>query len=381
MTETIFHYFYPVKDKSLTDVSIQDGYWGCKLFKQPSASELLNCDVVIIGVNETRTNTDSLYNSNADLVRYWLYQLSIIPQIKVVDLGNVMLGNSVNDTFAALTNIIEYLNKNNIVVVIIGGAHHLTLPGIDAIIKNKHEVGFAIIDSRFDVESSNDIGSQSFLKETLKIPKALYKGNIIGYQSYFITDAQFKLLEDNGYDLVRLGNLRSRINEVEPLLRDCDIVSFDLSAIKQSDCPASTNPGPNGLYTEESCQLANFSGLSDKMSVFGIYNLKAEEIKPGLSSHLAAQVIWHFLFGVSQRKGDYPACDIEKYKKIYVKIDRLDFDLIFYQNQQNNRYWVEIPTNQTKRKKIVACSENDYLLLCNNEIPDRIWRNIRNTMD
>ena len=171
------------------------------------------------------------------------------------------------------------------------------------------------------------------------------------------------------------------MNEIEPLFRDCDITSFDLSAIRQADCPSTTNPGPNGLYTEEACQLANFAGLSDKMRVFGTFNLVNEETQPGLSSNLAAQIIWHFLFGISQRKGDYPVCNLDNYRKIYVKIDRLDFDLIFYQNQQNKRYWVEIPTNKNEQKKVISCSENDYLSLCNNEIPDRIWRNIRNSMD
>jgi formiminoglutamase len=378
MIEAIHHFFNQGKDNGLLNASNQDGFLGSQLFPPSDLNELLKSKVAIIGIDETRNAFPSPYSSNANQVRYWLYQLSNIPHLKIADLGNLILGNTVNDTYAALSNIIEDLTSNNIIVVLIGGSQDLTLPIIKTIQKNNQSVDYAIIDPRFDILISKDINSGSFIREVFK--KQL-KGNIIGYQSYFVSDEQYNLLNDQGFDLVRIGNLRSQMNEIEPLFRDCDVTSFDLSSIRQSDCPSSTNPSPNGLYTEEACQLANFAGLSDKMCVFGTFNLVSEGTQPGLSSHLAAQIIWHFLFGISQRKGDYPACTLDNYKKIYVKIDRLDFDLIFYQNQQNKRYWVEIPINKKELKKVISCSENDYLSLCNNEIPDRIWRNIRNSMD
>jgi hypothetical protein len=86
--------------------------------------------------------------------------------------------------------------------------------------------------------------------------------------------------------------------------------------------------------------------------------------------------MWHFIFGISQRKGDFPAKNLSTYKKIYVRFDKTDSDLVFYQNERNNRFWVEIPIDATGNKRIISCSERDYLDICNNEIPDRIWKNI-----
>jgi hypothetical protein len=43
------------------------------------------------------------------------------------------------------------------------------------------------------------------------------------------------------------------------LLRDADLVSFDISAVKQSEAPASRFASPNGLAAEDACQLARYA--------------------------------------------------------------------------------------------------------------------------
>ena len=181
---------------------------------------------------------------------------------------------------------------------------------------------------------------------------------------------------ENSWDLYRLGAVRNNFNQIEPIFRDSDIVSFDISAIRQSENPAASFTSPNGFYAEEACQLANLSGLSDKLKVLSIFEYMKSLDLNGQSAHLVAQIIWHFLYGFSQRKNDYPKKGLDSYKKIYVKFENTDSDLIFYKNLENGRYWVEIPVGENNKTKVISCSENDYKKACNNEVPDRIWQNI-----
>jgi formiminoglutamase len=380
MLEAIHHYFSAKKEHGLEGFSQLKGYLGEALFQHPDANQLKNADVAIIGFDETRGAHPVEFETNSNDTRYWLYQLSAIPKLKLVDLGNIKPGNTLNDSYAALKTIIDELLNANIIPVLIGGSNELSAVIVEAMASKNQSADYALIDSRFDVAEKQPFNSQSYLNYIIERCKKNCKGNIVGYQSYFITDEQFNFLDDNNFDLVRLGNVRSQLNELEPLLRDCDFVSFDMSAVRQADCPASAKPGPNGLYTEEACQLATFAGLSDRLKGFAIHECTNKGDINGISNHLVAQILWHLFYGISQRKGDYPAKSLDQYKKIYVKLDRLEFDLVFYQNEQNNRYWVEIPFDNNQKKRIVSCSEPDYIALCHNQIPDRIWRNIRMTM-
>ena len=82
--------------------------------------------------------------------------------------------------------------------------------------------------------------------------------------------------------------VRGNFREVEPSFRDSDFVSFDLGAIRNSDCRGNIYPSPNGLYAEEACQLSRFAGLSDKICCFGVFELNADADPSAQSAHLSA---------------------------------------------------------------------------------------------
>ena len=178
------------------------------------------------------------------------------------------------------------------------------------------------------------------------------------------------------FDYFRLGIVQSDIRKVEPVLRDADIVSFCMSGIKQSEAPGNFRSSPNGFYGEEACQIAKYSGISDRVSSFGLYDLFAGNDRNDQSSHLAAQIIWHFIDGFYQRKNDYPKSDISEYQKFIVPLIKLEHDLIFYRNEKTDRWWMEVPyiKSMNKMSIIISCSHEDYMLACNNEIPDRWWK-------
>ena len=94
------------------------------------------------------------------------------------------------------------------------------------------------------------------------------------------------------FDVHRLGAFSGKINLVEPVIRNANMVSFDLSAIRSSDACGNANASPNGFYGDEACQICRYAGMNDKLSSIGFY-----EYNPSLDAHeqtamLLAQMVW-----------------------------------------------------------------------------------------
>jgi len=366
-------YFEPVK---LSRKQYQSGFLGNDILTGFSDKTLNQAKLALIGITESRNAYPLVDEGSVDKIRQFFYQLSSIQRLKVVDLGNLKRGTQVKDTYASLEQVTGFLMGKGILPVFFGGSQDLTAPLIRGMMSHKKNLEFSIIDSRFDIADSGDFHSQSYLADVKSQFGLALSGSVIGYQSYFVSQKQLEELAGMNILSYRLGAVRNQFKEIEPVLRDSDLVSFDLASIRYPDCAASSFLSPNGFYAEEACQLTNLAGLSDKLSVFGIFEYDSHKDTNQQTAHLIAQLIWHFLLGVSQRKKDYPVGKLSNYKKIFVKMDKLDMDLVFYQNQQNQRFWVEIPQGKEDNRQIISCSEKDYIDTCNNQIPDRIWQKI-----
>lgn len=336
--------------------------------------------VVIIGLNENRNEVHPESEFNPNKVREFLYKLTDFKSLPVLDLGNLIKGKKLADTYSCIQQIVEYLNEINIVTIFIGGSQEKAIPISKGVKIRTQKPEISFVDACIDqAPNSVDFNSTSYLKTKELSSENLIK-SLIGFQSYFVPGIVSDDLKQLGYNLFRLGVIRNNLNIVEPILRDTDFLSFDCSAIRQADSPQSLFKSPNGLYAEEACQLINIGGLSDKIKFLHILGINTEIDYPNQSTHLLAQLVWHFLLGLANRKGDYPVNSIKNYKKIYLKNEKLNHDLVFYKNDENKRFWVEIPSEKEKQPEIFSCSEADYVAACNSEIPERIWKRISNSM-
>ena len=117
------------------------------------------------------------------------------------------------------------------------------------------------------------------------------------------------------FDICRLGEIRADLTEAEPIIRNADMASFDLSSIRNSDAPANNNVTPNGFYGEEVCKLARYAGLSDKLTSVGFYELNPEIDDRGQTAHLLAQIVWYFIDGFYHRKNEIPERDNKEFLK------------------------------------------------------------------
>ncbi|MBT4412744.1 Arginase family enzyme [Polaribacter sp. Hel1_33_78] len=380
------HFLSPVKEAVLAHLVTQSfSCLGKKIrihSKQEGFPDLKNVQLAIFGVEEDR-NSENNFGCGEDLqfIRNKLYQL--FPgnwQTEIADLGNVPKGNSVTDTYFAVSELITYLLKKNIIPIIIGGGQDITYVNYRAYDSLEQTVNITAVDSRFDLGNlEDDLTSQSYLsKVIMQEPSNLFNYSNVGYQTYFNAQEEIELLDNLFFDSYRLGKAKE-LENIEPAFRNADIVSIDIGAIRQSEAPANNNASPNGFYGEEICAISRYAGISDKVTSFGIYEYNSKYDNNHQTANLIAQMIWYFIEGVNFRVKDYPFSGKENYQKFTVLMEN-DDPLIFYKSNKTGRWWIEInilSDNKYKRHALIPCTFKDYTEATKQIIPERWYKAMR----
>jgi len=332
--------------------------------------------IAIIGVPEGRNSPNAGTSTGPDMIREQLYRLAKIPgRSKIIDLGNMKQGVTFNDTIAGLADILSLLIQENLFPVIIGGSSAL-VPAIDrALSQRKTRYTLTAVDPRIDFSNDRkEPDSFNYLNTIINNHKSTFYHYInIGYQTYLNDQQVINRFLKRRSELVRIGDVRQAIYLTEPLFRESDVAIFDISAVRQSDAPGTISPSPNGFYGEEICLLSKYAGISDKLKVFGLFDVNPEYDIRFQTAGLAAQIIWFFLEGFSQKQYETPVLSISnsgRFIKYHVRITNLDDDLIFVKSNLTDRWWMELPAEKDQFL-YVACSHEDYLKANRNEVPDR----------
>jgi arginase family enzyme len=351
--------------------------------EQDNFPDLEEINIAIIGVAEDR---NALNNEGCrlapDAVRSFLYRLfGGSFDAKVADLGNILEGHSVEDTYYAVKSSVDFLVRNNILPIIIGGSQDLTYAQFLGYKDLEQTINIVSIDSVFDLGNPDEETSNlSYLgKIILHQPNYLFNYSNIGYQSYLVDQNSMDMMTRLFFDVYRLGQIRDKIEEAEPIIRQADMVTFDITSIKHSDAPANPNASPNGFYAEEACQMMRYAGMNDRLSSLGIYEINPAFDISGKTAHLAAQMIWCFMDGFYNRKNDYPSRTNPDYMRFHVVMEDEKHEINFYKSKKSDRWWMEIPYPPHKNLKferhtLIPCNYKDYDMATKNEIPDRWWQ-------
>lgn len=335
-------------------------------------------DIVILGVHESRNSSKPQKQNAPNIIRQYLYGLSSLNiQGSIIDIGNIVQTSTPAQTYAALENVIQLISPLNCSMVILGGNQELTESIYRGYKANKNLITLSIIDSHIDIDDdNNDFHSLNYLNSLIKEnPLSLFDISFIGYQGYFVDSGKLDVIRQLNHELLRLGFVRGNYRDVEPTLRNSDIVSFDMGAIRSSDSPGNLFPSPNGLYAEEACQLSRYAGTSERTSCFGVFEYAPDGDPTRQSALLAAQLVWHFIEGTVQRKKENFFEDNEHTKKFIVNSGTPGVDLVFFRNEYSDNWWFQLPTlKKLSKKLIVPCSPNDYVMASKQEVPERWLR-------
>lgn len=350
--------------------------WGGKTVFYDKTQHLNDFDIAIIGVKDARPGVHESCENAPHFVRKALYGLCKNQgPFKLIDIGNIEKGATVQDTQIALKMVVEELIAYNIFPIIIGGAHAFTYGQFLGHAKKNSALHLMAVDEKIDVmpPQSHPL-DECFLTDLfMHQPNYLRHFTALAYQSYFVPDEALATIEKLNFDLVRLGKIRDDFNEIEPLLRSAHLLSFDVCALKSSEAPGQCNPTPNGLYGEEACQMMQYAGVSENIGSLGIYNYHPEHDVKNQTALLIAQMIWYFVEGYYHRIYEIPDAENDNFLVFNIFIEEAEVALLFIKSKLSGRWWLQAPDSD-KNKHWIPCTYKDYEQAAQNEIPDK-WNN------
>lgn len=354
--------------------------WGANVeFFTGDLPDMENVHIAIIGVKEDRGAVDNegCFDS-LGAIRDQLYNLVTHQQsLKIWDFGNIEKGSQLSDTYFGVSTVLNQLLKGKAVPIIIGGSHDITAAQFKGYHTFERDINIAMIDERVDLEEMDgNISDQNHLSKIITgNPPFLGNLALLGYQSHYADPKSLETLDKLGFECMRFGEVRKGMEEVEPLVRESDMLSFDISAIRASDAPAIKGSSPNGFTGEEACQICRYAGLSDRLSSIGIYNFNPVFDRNDQTAQLIAQMIWYFTEGFYNRKDDKLTLTEKDFYRYIVHLDEGHHDLLFWKSRKSDRWWLEVSVPQLGKKKnkpmLIPCSYNDYKIASAGELPER----------
>lgn len=336
-----------------------------------------NADVALLGVLESRNAFEKKPEAlDTDALRMQLYRLMQGNwNTTIIDIGDIEPGDTVDDTYFVVKEVAAGLLEENIIPIILGATQDVTFPTYRAFDAIKPLVNLVSIDSRFDFGEDDElISSHSYMSKIITDrPNNLNNFSNLGYQTYFNAQEEIDLMERLFFDSYRLGEITADLTLAEPVLRNANLVSMDMRVVRASEVGMRQGYSPNGLTGREICSLARYAGLSDQVSLFGIYEIENN----ALSHQLVAQIIWYFVEGLGFRVKETPSSKNEDFTKFTVPTEAQQ--LVFYKSHVTERWWVVVPSAVPANTKstpitLLPCTEQDYFDACNQNIPDRWYK-------
>lgn len=323
--------------------------------------DLKKVDIAILGISKTDT----------DIVRKHLYALDYpFNSLRIADLGNIR-----NEDTSFIIPVIKELLQSNITPIIIGNNLNSSFAQFQAYNSLKRSTNVIFVDEKIRYDFNHKkLATACLNKITNAKGSNLFNLGVIGFQSHFTSDELLRTMDEKNFDYVRLANVKSSSEEVEPLIRDADLVCFNLNALKQSEAPGVNNPSPSGLLSEEACKLSRYAGISDKLSSVGFYGYRNENDSSEQTAQVVAQLIWYFLDGYYSRMNDFPV-SMNGLMEYIVEFKQIDTPVTFWKSSKSGRWWMQVPVKTKKehqRHRLVPCSYNDYLEASKGNFPDRL---------
>ena len=344
--------------------------------------DLEDVKFAIFGCKENRRDIDYMgLDVQFETVRMALYGL--YPgnwKHTIADLGDIEKGASVEDSYFAVKAVTASLLKKNIIPIILGASQDALYAQYRAYDGVCSMINMVNIDTRFDLgDAEAAITNKSYVgKIIVDKPYNLFNYSVLGYQSFFNPPQEIALMEALYFDAHRLGAVTADIKDVEPIFRNADLVSMDISSIKSAELGSYNKENPNGFDGREICAISRYAGISNKVSSFSLFEI-TDFTNSRSGAMLLAQVLWYFIEGVNFRVSDDDFMDLKHYTTYKVPID--NEVLIFKKSNKTGRWWIELPfisniDNKLKSSTLLPCTYGEYLGATNQEIPER-WLKAR----
>lgn len=287
--------------------------------------------------------------------------------VSLADFGNLPAGNTDEDTFFVIKEIVYEFLYQGITPIIIAPKQEITYGIYRAFDKLEQLVNLVCVDASFDFGSEHDfVSADSYMSRILmEEPTNLNHFTNIGYQTYYNAQEALDVLDKMYFESYRLGQVTHYLEMIEPILRNTDVVSVDMRSVQAADLDT-TDGFPNGFSNREICTIARYAGLSMQTSVFGVFEIPNTQ----RALQLVAQILWYFVEGYNYRIQEFPTPADPNFTKYNVLVD--DLIIEFYKSNFTGRWWI-LPNEYTSGSAMLPCTEKDYEQACSGVVPKRWW--------
>lgn len=331
--------------------------------------DITTADLVIVGCGEMRGMGMQYTATNSpDAVRAEFYKLFYWhTEVVVADLGNIKIGATLQDSYAAVKLVVSELIQHGKKVLILGGSHDITSAQYEAYGKLYKIIDAVNVDARIDLDMDSVEPADNFLVELFTgMPNYLKHYTHIGFQSYFMHPNMLETIDKLGFDCYRVGKVKEAIEEMEPAIRNSELFSFDIAAIQHAHAPAN-HITPNGFNGEEACIFMQYAGMSTTCNTIGLYGYIASQDMVSMTAKQQAHMLWYVMDGIHRGKQEASLDNRNEFNEFTMAF--AEVATAFLQSKRTGRWWMQLHDG-----KYVACSYKDYLTACNNDIPERWMR-------
>ena len=336
-------------------------------------------DIAVIGINEYRNSVEVKSNFiDLNIFRKEFYSLFYGDwNVNILDLGDLINGDSYNDTYFAFKTISDELLRQNVKLIVVGGGNDFVYPLYQSLSKTDSRLNISSIDNRFDFgKIGKDFNSNSYMSKII-----MDKNNClnhfcnIGYQTFLNSQEEIDLLNKLNFEFHRIGKINRDIQKVEPLLRDTHLLSIDFKSIKASELNFAHN-FPNGFEGDQICSISRYAGLSNSISAIGFFEL----LNSSISSSLLSQAIWYFIEGFCLRIEETPKSN--NFNGYTYNVLCEGTNLKFYNSELSQKWWVEFLDDKQalNNNELIPCSRKDYVKACDEVLSDRLLLLLRRNL-
>lgn len=260
-----------------------------------------------------------------------------------------------------------HLLKKGIIPILLADGVEYTYALYRAFDTMEQMVNLACVNALFGFADDHEIFAEdSYMSRILlEAPALLNHFTNIGYQTYYNPQESIDLLQKMFFESYRLGEVTSYMEQVEPILRNTDLVSIDMTSVQAADTDMPKG-FVNGFTAREICTISRYAGLSSQTSVLGVFNLPTSE----RGKMLVGEVLWYFIEGINYRIKEFPTIEDKNYTKHIVLLD--DFTIEFYKSNRTGRWWI-LPSETSQGAFMLPCTERDYQKALEGIIPLRWW--------
>jgi formiminoglutamase len=257
-------------------------------------------------------------------IRRWLWRLTSwdassgadLTQHPPLDLGDVGITGGLEQSQAALAEVVAAALEAGAVPVVLGGGHETAYGHYRGYVQAKRPVGIINLDAHLDVRPLLDGRghSGSPFRQALEDRDAPLPGSryaCLGYQPFSTSRTHWEYAHERGCILHDAETCRAKLEELfrqtcERFATDkCQVyVTLDADVVEMAAMPGVSAPNPLGLPAALLARVARFAGTTPAVASFDLVEINPAVERDGQSARWAALAVWQFLVGVVSRRRD-----------------------------------------------------------------------------